>query len=171
MNYEELIKERYSVRNFKEDKIERKKLDKILEAGRIAPTASNAQPQKIYVLESEDAFKKLGVADKMRYGAPVVLMVCADINKAWKNLLEKYYNSAEMDASIVCTHMMLEAWNLGIGSVWIRFFNSNELQKNFGLDKNIRPICLLPLGYKTDDCKASDRHFMRKDITDIVEYL
>ena len=80
MEFNDLIDERFSVRNFKKDAIEQEKLDKILDAGRIAPTARNFQPQRFYVLKTEEAFEKLGTARAMAYEAPVVIMVCADMN-------------------------------------------------------------------------------------------
>ena len=57
MEYSDVIKERFSVRSFKKDPIEKEKLDRILEAGRIAPTAKNSQPQRFYVLSTEESFK------------------------------------------------------------------------------------------------------------------
>ena len=57
-----------------------------------------------------------------------------------------------MDASIVATHMMLEAWELGVGSVWVRLFDSRQVAAAFKLPSNIKPICLLPIGYAADDC-------------------
>lgn len=171
MQFEDIIKNRYSVRSYKEDMVEKEKLDRILEAGRIAPTACNLCPQRIYVLTKKEDFEKLGSASRMRYNAPVVLLVCADTSVSWKNPIEEGYSSYEMDASIVCTHMMLEATNLGLGTVWIRYFNSKELQEAFNLDSNIKPVCFLTLGYASDDSKPNDRHKQRIDIEDMVTYL
>lgn len=172
MNFSDLIKERYSVRSYKNQDIEQEKLDKILEAGRIAPTAKNLQPQKIYVLKSEEAFEKLGRTRKMAYGAPVVLMICADMDVACTLPIEEGYSTYEMDCSIVCCHMMLEAWNQGIGSVWIRWFNSEEIRKSFNLPENIKPVCLLPIGYAKDDAKPKEGfHDVRRSIDEEVTYL
>lgn len=109
MEFNDLIDERFSVRNFKKDAIEQEKLDKILDAGRIAPTARNFQPQRFYVLKTEEAFEKLGTARAMAYEAPVVIMVCADMNTVWKNGVEEDYNTSDMDCSIAATYMMLAA--------------------------------------------------------------
>ena len=75
-----------------------------------------------------------------------------------------------MDACIVATHMMLEATNLGVDNIWIEMFDKNILKQEFNLDANIEPICLIPLGYKTDDCKPSPMHNTRKELSKIVEY-
>ena len=120
MDFLEFAKERYSVRSFSQQPIEDEKMQKILQAGQVAPTALNFQPQKIYVLKSEDALEKIRFLTKYAYNAPVVLLVCADERKAWHSRHDFGFSSGQMDASIVCTHMMLEAWDLGIGSVWVK---------------------------------------------------
>ena len=172
MNFEDVIKNRYSVRKYKDKEIEDEKLLKILEAGRIAPTAKNMQPQKIYVLKSDEAKEKLGEYKRMSYNAPIVLMVCADLDKACKLEIEDNYSTYEMDCSIVCCHMMLEAWSLGLGSVWIRWFNAEELRKNFNLSENIKPVCLLPIGYIADDSlPRSGFHDKRRSLDEEVIYL
>ena len=172
MEFEEVIKERFSVRHFSDRPIEQEKIDKILEAGRLAPTAANFQPQKVYVINSPEGLDRVHKACKMTYDAPVVLLVCADINRSWKIKMDDEFDSADMDVSIVGTHMMLEAWNLGIGSCWIRAFNSKYIVEEFELPENIKPSFILSLGYKADDAKPNERmHFNRKNIDEIVEYI
>ena len=172
MKFDDVINERYSVRSYKDKEVEEDKLLKILEAGRIAPTAKNMQPQKIYVLKSDEAKEKLGKYKNMSYNAPIVLMICADLNEACTLPIEDNYSTYEMDCSIVCCHMMLEAWNLGLGSVWIRWFNSEELRKNFDLPENIKPVCLLPIGYKSDDAMPREGfHDKRRSLDEEVIYL
>ncbi len=172
MKFEDVLNNRYSVRSYKDKEIEQEKLDKILQAGRIAPTAKNLQPQKIYVLRSDSAKDKLGKFKRMTYNAPVVLMVCADLSKACTLPIEEDYSTYEMDCSIVCCYMMLEAWNLGLGSVWVRWFNSEELRKSFNLEENIKPVCLLPIGYASDDARPREGfHDKRQSLEDEVIYL
>lgn len=172
MELEKVLKERFSVRKYKEDKVEQEQLDKILEAGRIAPTAKNNQPQRIYVLKSQEALEKLDSVCRMRFGAPIVLMVCCDMNEVHYLPYEEGYNTSEMDCSIVCTQMMLEAYNIGVDSLWIRAFNSRVLKETYNLPENIKPICLLALGYKTEDCKPNEiLHFTKNKIEDEVKYL
>lgn len=172
MDIEKVIKDRYSVRSFSDKKVEKRKLNKILEAGRKAPTAANFQPQRIYVIQSKDGLEKIRNACKMTYNAPVVMLVCADIKHSWKVKMDDEFDSAEMDASIVGTHLMLEAWNLGIGSCWIRAFNSKEIIKEFELPENIKPIFLLCLGYKASDSVPNQKmHFSRKKIEETVTFI
>ena len=133
MDFLQLATDRYSVRSFSDRPIEPEKMEKILKAGQLAPTAVNFQPQKIYILKSKAALDKIRSLTRFAYDAPVVLLFCADISKAWKSPVEHGYNTGEMDVSIVCTHMMLEAWELGIGSVWVRGFDARQVAKAFDL--------------------------------------
>ena len=75
-----------------------------------------------------------------------------------------------MDACIVATHMMLEATNVGLGSIWIEFFVAEKIKQEFNLDNNIEPVCLIPLGYVADDYNGNPMHNIRKNIKEIVEY-
>ena len=152
MSFLELAADRYSVRSFTDRPVEQEKLDKILKAAQLAPTAVNYQPQMIYVLKSENALKKINRLCPCIYGAPMVFLICSDERKTWKSHTEPGYSSGEMDCSIVCTHMMLEAWEQGIGSVWVRLFDVKAVSKAFDLPSYIRPACLLPVGYAAEDC-------------------
>ncbi len=172
MDFLELAESRYSVRSFSDKPIEREKMDKILRAGQVAPTAINSQPQKIYILKSKEALAKAGTLTKSVYGAPVVLMCCVDTSRACNCAAEPGYSTGEMDVSIVCTHMMMEAWDLGIGSVWVRGFNADQAAKTFGLPENIRPVCLLPIGYPAENAAPNaQKHFSRRPLEDTVEEL
>lgn len=168
MELEEIIKNRFSCRKFSDRIVEKEKIDKILEAGRIAPTAKNIQPVKIYVVQSEQGIEKLDKATMCRYGAKTVLVICGDKETAFR---DGDYSSYEMDASIVTTHMMLEATNIGVDNIWIRLFDGEVLRKEFNIPDNLIPVCLLPIGYKIDECKPSHLHETRKNIEEIVEYL
>ncbi len=74
-----------------------------------------------------------------------------------------------MDACIVATHMLLEATNLGVDSVWVEMFDNDKVKKEFNIKEE--PICLIPLGIRTDDYVPSPMHSIRKDLNEIVEYL
>lgn len=150
MDFLELAADRYSVRSYSDRPIEPEKMDRILKAAQLAPTAVNYQPQKIYVLKSPEAIEKIRSLTQFAYNAPVVLLVCADMTRVWESPREHGYDIGEMDASIVCTHMMLETWELGNGSVWVRGFDSRQAAAAYGLPKQIKPICLLPIGYPSE---------------------
>ena len=170
MDFMKLAAARYSVRKFTSQPLEEEKLNKILEAGRLAPTARNLQPQKVYVLRTPEAVAKAEKLTSCMYGASTALLVCCDMDRVWKNVLRPGYSTWEVDTSIVTTHMMLEAWELGVGSVWVGHFCDTEVIEAFGLPENIRPVAFLPLGYADIGPKEHEHHSYRpKDET--VEYL
>lgn len=167
-DFETVIRKRTATRKFKSDKIPKEKLEKILEAGRLAPTAKNIQPQKVYVVQSQEGLEKIDKITPCRFGATTVLMVCSDKNIAWT---KNNYSSYETDACIVATHMMLEATNIGIDNIWIENFDRDKLKEEFNLSDGIEPICLIPIGYASEDYKGNPLHNQRKDLKDIVEFI
>ena len=168
MEFDRVIKERFAARGFKSDSIGDDLILKILEAGRIAPTAKNQQPQKIYVVRSSEGIKKIDEVSPCRYNAPVVLLICSDKNIAWR---KEDYSTFEMDATIVATHMILEATNVGLNSVWVEMFDKEKTKEIFNLDENIEPVCLIPIGYKEDNVVPSPMHTTKKSLEEMVEYI
>lgn len=171
MQFEEVIRKRTSTRRFDENKkLERDKLDKILEAGRLAPSAMNRQPVKIFVIESPEAIKKLDSVHRCRYGAPTSLLVCGDKSQDFSSETggEPSY---VIDASIVGTHLMLEATNLGVDNIWTWCYGNEELRKVFALSENLVPICVIPLGYASSENHPNKNHSVRRDIEELVEYI
>lgn len=168
MTFLELAQARYSVRKFKDTVIEDDKLNKIIEAGHYAPTACNRQPQKIYVVKSEENRKKLAEVCRFTFDAPIIFVVGFDKERAWKNRLTDGYNSGETDASIVCTHMMLEAWEQGIGSCWVGYFNPEDVSKALSLPENIQVTAMLPIGYPAEDAQPMDLHSTYRDLKETV---
>jgi nitroreductase len=170
----ELANARYSERYFDPRPVEQEKIDQILEAGRIAPTACNYQPQRIYVIRSEEALKKARGMRISHYNAPLMLLVCYDRNAAWCNPADrKYdnYNSGEQDASIAATTMMYEAEALGVHTIWIRGFDSKTVVDAYGLPEHMIPVMMLGLGYPNEKAKANAWHYRRKPIEDFVDEL
>ena len=169
MSFLELAKARYSVRSFQDRPIEEEHLNLILEAGRVAPTACNFQPQRIYVARSAEARAKLASVCRCTFGAPVILVVCYDRERDWKNKLLPGYESGETDAAIVCTRMMLEAFELGIGSCWVGYFNPQVVAETLGLPENITVSALLPMGYPAEDAQPLPLHSQFRDFGDTIE--
>ena len=167
MEYEKVIRERKSTRLFSNKEVEQEKIDKILEAGRLAPTAKNIQPFKIYVVKSKEGLERIDKSTPCRYKAPVVFIVVGDEEKAFVKDGKSMY---VMDGSIVATHMMLEATNIGVDNIWIEYFDSEILIKEFDIPANLKPVCLLPMGYKAKLCPPSPMHKIRKSIDKLVEY-
>ena len=167
MEFEDVIRKRTAIRKFSDKGVEKEKLDKILEAGRLAPTAKNNQPIKIYVVQSDEGIDKIDKATRCRYGAKTVLIICGNKEQSFK---KDDFTTYEMDSCIVATHIMLEATNLGVDNIWIEAFDENILRKEFSIPEELVPVCLLPLGYKAEDCPMNPLHNIRKSIEDIVEY-
>ena len=168
MQFYEMAKARFSVRHFDGRHVKKSKLNAILETGRIAPTAKNIQPQKIYVLETEQAIEKINKVCKCIYGASTVLLVCYDKNAVWVNPFNPNLNSGETDCAIVLTHMMLEAQNQGVNSVWVKFFDPEEVRKEFNLPENIVPADIMPLGYGCEDAVPSENHTAVRPIEETI---
>lgn len=162
MEFLELATSRYSVRDFSPKPVEEEKIGKILEAAKVAPTAVNFQPQKLYVIKSPAAIERLA-AIRPLFGAPMAVIVCYDDTISWKNSRDGGHDSGEVDSAIVCTHMMLQAWELGIGSCWIGAFSPAAVSEAFGIPANEHPVAILPLGYPAEGCKPSDRHAAYRD--------
>lgn len=171
MDFLELAEKRYSCRSFLDKPVAKEDLEKILEAGRLAPTARNSQPQKIYVLEGEELLKKVDSFTKCRYNAPVVLAIGFDYDVVFNIPGKEDRNFGEIDNSIVVTHMILEAENLGIQSCWVGVFAHGEAEKILGLPENIELTAILPIGYAAEGGKPSERHNDRKALEDTVVYL
>ena len=167
-DFMDIAAERYSVRHFSSQAVEQEKIDLILEAGKLAPTAVNSQPQMIYVLRSEDAVAKANQFSPCMYGAPHAFLFCYDDNRVCRR--GENGNFGEIDVTIVLTHMMLEAWNLGIGTCCVGAFRQDEAKALLGLPDNIHPILLMPFGYPADDAKPSDRHKAYRNMNEMVEY-
>ena len=168
MSFLELAKARYSVRSFQDRPIEEEHLNMILEAGRVAPTACNFQPQRIYVARSAEARAKLASVCRCTFGAPVILVVCYDRERDWKNKLLPGYESGETDAAIVCTHMMLQAFELGIGSCWVGYFNPKTVAETLGLPENVTVSALLPMGYPAEDAQPLPLHEQVREFADTI---
>lgn len=167
MDFLELSKKRYSVRKFKELPIPQVLIDKILMAGRAAPTAHNYQPQKIIVVNSPKGLRTLKKCTECHYNAPLAFIICYDREKCWKRSYDGK-SSGDIDASIVASLMMMEATELGIGSTWIMYFIPEAVKVEFGLSDNTEPVAVLLMGYA--DEKPSQEHFNRCNLEDYVTY-
>lgn len=163
-----LASDRYSVRKFDSTVVEPALVEKILKAGQLAPTAVNAQPQKIYVVESKEMMEKMNEVSPCIYGAPHCFVVCYDKNVAAHRGADGSYG--DIDATIVITHMMLEAAYLGIGTCLVGYFNPQSLAQALTLPENIVPVLVMPFGYAAKDCEPSPKHTDRKPLDQIVEY-
>ena len=168
MDFLELAKERQSCRRFSERIVEDEIIDKLLEAARLAPTAVNFQPQRIIVVKSSEAMLKLKKGISPNLNPTLAFIISYDKNACWVREYDGA-SSGEVDASIVATHVMLEAANLGIGSTWVMHFNPFVVEEEFELDDNIIPVVVLVMGYPACDATPSANHTKRKEINEFCK--
>ena len=171
MDFLEFARSRFSTRRFTSHEVEQDKVDKIVEAGLIAPTAANRQPQKIYVIRSPKMIQVMNQLTPCIYGATTVFMVAYDETLDWKNPMEEGVHDGMVDASIVGTHMMLEATELGLGSCWVGHFPPTKTARTLGLPDHIKPVLLLPVGYTDPSYEISPQHNSFRDYDEIVTLL
>lgn len=170
MSVLEIAKKRFSVRKYADKSVEKEKLDRILEAAHVAPTAANMQPVKLYVVQSGEGLANIGKAANT-YGAPVAIVVCADKSKAWKRPFDGMITT-DIDASILTDHMMLEATEQGLGTVWICYFKPDVLKKELELPDNLEPVNILAIGYSEEPEASTERHgTQRMPMDELVTYL
>ena len=167
MDFSELINKRYSVRAYKPDPVEDEKLQKVLEAARLAPTACNNQPfqfdSRAHRGRKED-LKRIYKADWFS-NAPIVICGCAVTSEAWVRAYDGK-NHCDVDVTIAMDHLILAATELGLGTCWIAAFNPAAAKEVLGLPEGVEPVIFTPLGYPAD----APREKSRKALSDIVRW-
>lgn len=170
MDFKDVVKNRYSCKSYDGRKVEPQKLEAILEAGRLAPTAKNLQEQHIYVIQSDEGLAKIDNCTPCRYNAGTCLIVAFD-----KNNVYTYPNSIREsgieDAAIVATHLMLAAENEGIDSCWLNCIDIDKVKEEFNLPDNEEVLMILDLGYAAEGAGPLANHNSRKPLSETVSYL
>lgn len=169
MDFSELVGSRYSLRKFSDKAVEQDKIDIILEAARVAPTAVNYQPQKILVLTDKTALRKVNACTKFGFDAPLNFLICYDSSVSWKRGNDGK-EEGDIDAAIVTTHMMLAAASVGLGTTWVGSFNPDDVREQFNLPESYVPVAFLPTGYAAEDASPAPAHGLRKDLAETVFY-
>ena len=166
MEFFDLIKKRYSVRAYQSKPVEQEKLQKVLEAANLAPTAANRQPFKIIVIHTkgkEAELKRIYHRDWFSQ-APYVIGICAVKSEAWARMDEKNY--ADVDTTIAMDHLILAAADLGLGTCWIAAFDPGAAREILGLPDDVELVAFTPLGYPADEWRVKKR----KSLGEIVRY-
>lgn len=168
MNFLELAKKRYSVRNYCDRTVEEEKLKYILECGRMAPSAVNYQPWRIYVVRNAGMRAKLATTYNREWfaHAPVILIFCGDHSIGWKRNDGK--DHTDIDVSIMIDHVTLAAAEQDIGTCWICNFDAAACSQILELPSNVEPIAYLSLGYPAKEPDDPARHLNRKPVEEIV---
>lgn len=172
MEYTDLIHNRESVRNYDPYRpVPKETLEKILDAGRMAPSARNNQPWKFLVISSSAMLEKVRACYQRDWlkDAPHVLVVLGLKNQAWNRSYDGY-NSVETDVAIAMTHIILAAENEGVGTCWIAAYNPALLKEVLNPDENQLIFGITPLGYSKPGFQKTLLK-KRKSLEDIVEFL
>ena len=166
MNFNELINKRYSVRAYQSDKVEDEKLQQVLNAARLAPTAANRQPIQFIVIHTAGREAELNRIYQREWfsKAPIVICACAVFSQAWSRMDNKNYS--EVDVTIAMDHLVLAATDLGLGTCWIAAFDPAAAREVLGLPNGVEPIAFTPLGYPADQPKPKKR----KALSELVRY-
>lgn len=168
MEFKELVAQRYSVRAYKSDPVEEDKLQQILEAARLAPTAANKQPIKLIIVNThgrqEDLQKIYGPS--WFTDAPMIICVCVEPSEAWVRRKDEK-NHSDIDAAIVMDHLILAATSLGLGTCWVGAFDPDAAREVLNIPDDLVPVLFTPLGYPAD----KPREKRRKSLHEIVSYI
>jgi len=167
MEYTDLIARRYSVRAYRPEPVEDEKLQAVLEAARLAPTAANRQPIRLVVLHTAGREAEIGRIYRRPWfvQAPLVIGVCAISSLAWVRESDRF-NARFIDAAIVADHLILAATNLGLGTCWIAAFNVAAARSVLQLPDEAEPVIFTPLGYPADQPGPKER----KPLDELVRY-
>lgn len=166
MEFSELITRRYSVRAYRSDPVEDEKLQRVLEAARLAPTAANRQPFQLIVIHTagrEKELKRIYDADWFTR-APLVICACSVPAQGWSRKDGKNYS--DVDVAIVMDHLVLAATDAGLGTCWIGAFDPDAAREVLGLPEGVEPIAFTPLGYPADQPRPK----RRKALSELVRY-
>jgi len=168
MGFYDVLKKRKSVRKYKSDPIPDDVLNRILEAGRIAPSAKNIQPWRFIVVKDPEIKKKVAQASRGQLwiaDADVILVGCILEKIAWGRM-GGYMSSGPVDLAIAIEHMILAAANEGLGTCWIGAFVEKDVKEILHVPDDVKVIALTPIGYPAEE--PIDRG--RKKIKEIVSY-
>lgn len=170
MDFIKLASDRFSCKKYDGRKVPKDKLDLILEAGRLSPTAKNLQNYHIYVIESEEALAKVDEVTPCRYGASTVLLLTYDADSVFTYPGGKYDSGFEGTA-IVATHIILGSKSIGIDSCWINNIDPDQVKEVFELPESEIVVCMIDLGFPAEGAGPLPNHTKRKDLADLVKYI
>lgn len=169
MDFITLAKNRYSCRRYKDQPVEKEKLDVVLEAGRVAPSAVNYQPWVFVVIKDENVSQLRECYHREWFEtANTYIVICVDHSQSWKRYDHK--DHADIDAAIAADHMTLAATSLGLATCWVCNFDKDKLVNVIQAPNNLEPVVILPIGYPEDEAKTERHNEKRKKMEEIVFY-
>ncbi len=168
MHFKELMKTRYSVREYHDNKIDHKLLKEVVNAGRLAPSAANKQPWKFIVVDDDELLNQIRTAYTREWfqKAPGLIIIYGDHNSSWKRSYDSK-DHCDVDAAIAIDHMTLMAAELGLGTCWVCHFDPKVVNQVIKPKEGWEPIALLTIGYPVE-LKAPEKK--RKNIDVVLSY-
>lgn len=169
MNFLELAKARYSCRKFTDQAVTDDQINQILEAAQCAPTATNAQAYKLWVIKNPESIEKMNLATKNGYGAKTMLLLGAQPKAAWTRA-DDSHNFADVDAGIIGAHILFAVHALGLGTTWVGRVDPAKLAELFPETKDYSIVGLFPIGYPSSENagQPSKKHTTRKPLSETV---
>lgn len=166
MEFREIITRRYSVRSYRPDPVEDEKLNQVLDAARLAPTAANRQPFSFIVMHTDGRQADLRRIYQREWFTqpPLLICACGIRSLAWTRRDGRSY--LDVDIAIAVDHLTLAAADLGLGTCWVASFDESAVRQVFGLPREVEPVILIPLGYPADEPPLKER----KPLTDLVRF-
>lgn len=172
MTLKQIIENRYSVRAYLPQSVEKEKIEYILDCARLSPSAGNLQPWRFYVVTDKNLLSQIWKSYDREWfkTAPMCIVVCKDTSKSWKRTNTDGKDHGDIDAAIASEHICLAAAEQGLGTCWICNFTPRLLSEALGLTDNLEPIAIFPLGY-IDGQKSTLGEKKRKSLSDTAEWL
>jgi len=170
MAFIELAKKRYSSRKYLDKPVEKELLIKVLDAGRVAPSAKNKQPWHFVVITNEAFLKEIRACYERTWleTAKCIIVVCGDHREAWRRADGKIHT--DIDVAIAIDHMTLAATDLGLSTCWICKFDVLKCANIMELPEGVEPIALIPIGYPADETDENRHEKLRKPLDEIVHW-
>jgi len=166
--FHQVALKRFSCRAYKPDLVSKADIEQVLEAARIAPSATNSQPWRFLVITKSPMREQVATC----YGrdwlgsAPVIIVACGDHSVSWRRADGK--DHCDIDLAIAIDHITLAAASMGLATCWICKFDAMRCSEVLKLPMNLSPVALIPLGYPNEEPKEGSNHFRRKQLNEIV---
>lgn len=169
MDFNELSQSRRSIRNFKKKDVSKDDIIKLIKAAQSAPSAGNCQPWHFFIIYDKDLQKKISNQDFM-LTAPVFIVVCADIKRSENSYGERGRNLyCVQDTAAAIQNLLLCAKSLELGTCWCGAFDEEKVSAVLSLQKDMRPVAIIPVGYPVSEPVPSRRRPFEEIITFIGE--
>ncbi len=168
MHFKELMRSRYSVREYHENKVDRTLLNEVLNAARVAPSAANKQPWHFVVVDDDEVLDNLRPAYDREWfkGVPCLIVAFANHEESWKRSYDLKDHS-DIDVAIAIDHLTLMATQLGLGTCWVCHFKDTIVKEVLNAPEYLEPVAVITIGYPKD-LNIPEKN--RKELKEIVSY-